>query len=281
MNERRITIYAVLLMLLIGTMTTWSQEPEIDIRGTLRFSSVEHPTLGPNVINYGAGTLYTDSTDREYEDEIPPFNALPGSFVIAFLRPCSDVEAICWWNQDLHGIPDSVTEGGLTRFALRYTINISNGTNQGFRIAINNNDWPLGVDSIKIFDRVLPRAYTRVFTGPTIDTIDDPETSILDVTVYYNLRTLSVDRDAVLESSLAVAPNPLRGENLSLHGRFAGNDRILIVDALGRTVDEKMIAEETENIAWNALTIPSGVYYLLHFDEKGMLHGRRMLNVVR
>jgi hypothetical protein len=267
--------------MLFGTVVLSAQGSDVDIQGTLRFSSLEHPTLGPNIINYGTGTLYTDSTDRAYEDEIPPFGALPGSFVFAFLRPCSDDEVICWWNQDLRGIPDSVTEGGVTRFELRYTITISNGTNQGFRVGINNNDWPLGVDSIKIFDRVLPRAYTQVFTGPTIDTIDDPETSILDVTVYYNLRTLSVDRDATVESALAIAPNPLRGENLSLQGRFDGNDRLLLVDALGRTVDEKMVTEETTQIAWHALGIPTGVYYLLHFDEKGLLRGRRQLTVIR
>ena len=174
------------LFLFALTLPMQGQEEEVDIQGTLRFSSDVTPTV--YILSFGVGTLYTDTTDREYEDYIPPF-APPGGYLIAFERECTESDGLppCYFKQDLRGLPDSVREMGLTRFALTYRLRIRNSTNEGLRLAIRNADWPAGLDSLHIVDIQLASAFDQTFTGPTIDTISDPQTTWLDVTAYYNL----------------------------------------------------------------------------------------------
>ena len=268
------------LFLFALTLPMQGQEEEVDIQGTLRFSSDVTPTV--YILSFGVGTLYTDTTDREYEDYIPPF-APPGGYLIAFERECTESDGLppCYFKQDLRGLPDSVREMGLTRFALTYRLRIRNSTNEGLRLAIRNADWPAGLDSLHIVDIQLASAFDQTFTGPTIDTISDPQTTWLDVTAYYNLEVASVeDAEGPSEGLLAQLTNPVVGERLHLGaGIAARGGTLMVVASDGRSVAEHSLEEGGEVLQLDGL--PTGHYHLVWFDRNGILQERRSLLLLR
>ena len=273
------TVLFLGLVLQVGTV----EAQEIDIIGSLRFSSTESTTIYN--LSYGIGTLYTDTTDREYEEFIPPF-APPGGYLVAFDRECSisDGDPPCYFRQDFRGVPDSVASGENNRFSISYRIRVRNATGKGLTIAILNSDWPRGLDSLRVVDGTFAAAFDRTFTGPEVTTIEDPETLWLDVTAYYNLNTLSAPSEP-LESTkygsaidlLSTIANPVTTQTITLPSGLADPGGIVrLVDVNGRVMRTVDFSQREGGSALLDLQgLPTGAYYLLYVDRNGLLRDRR------
>lgn len=276
----------MLLATLVLAWTSWGSlialnAQEIDITGRVRFSSTESTTV--YALSYGVGTQYTDTTDSDFEEFIPPF-APPGGYLIAFDRECSisDGDPPCYFRQDFRGVPDSVTGGENNRFSISYRIRIRNATGKGFTLSILNNDWPRGLDSLRIVDATLAAAFNRIFTGPEVTTIDDPETTWLDVTAYYNLNTLSVATDIVQSKALlSTIANPVTGSQIQIpEGAADLGGNLLLVAVDGRVIRSVEVQESLTD-AIDVSSLPSGYYYLLYHDKNDILRERRPLLISR
>ncbi len=269
----------VLTLTGLGSMTLHAQE--IDIVGKIRFSSTESTTI--YTLSYGVGTLYTDTTDRDFEEFVPPFSP-PGGYLIAFDRPCSisDGDPPCYFRQDLRGVPDSVVGGENNRFSISYRIRVRNATRKGITLSILNSDWPRGLDSLHVVDGTFAAAFDRTFTGPEVTTIDDPETTWLDVTAYYNLNTLSVaEVVSRARALLSTIGNPVTGAEI--HLPEGGSDlagTLLLVGVDGRVIRTIELAESVDRLI-DVSSLPSGYYYLLYQDSKGHLREQRSLLIAR
>jgi hypothetical protein len=257
------------------------QEENVDIRATLRFSSDVSSTI--YILSFGVGSDYTDTTDREFEEFIPPF-APPGGYLIAFERECqeSDGDPPCYFKQDFRGIPDSVKERGLKQFTLTYRLRIRNLTNEGLNLAIRNPDWPVGLDSVRIVDIQLASAFDETFTGPRIDTVSDPQTVWLDVTAYYNLAVSSVtEKLRPSEELLHQLVNPVVGHSLSLSPEIRQRGgRLVLVTHDGRSVVEHSLQQGDAGIL-PLEGLPNGPYHLIHFDRRGVLREGRSIVLLR
>ena len=276
----RLLIPSLILLGISLSLPLKGQEEDVDIRATLRFSSDASPTI--YLLSFGVGTDYTDTTDREFEEFIPPF-APPGGYLIAFERECqeSDGDPPCYFRQDFRGIPDSVKERGLKQFALTYRLRIRNSTNRGLNLAIRNPDWPAGLDSVHIVDIQLASAFDETFTGPVIDTVSDPQTVWLDVTAYYNLAVSSVTEEMrPSEGLLNQLVNPVVGQSLSLGPEIMQRGgRLMLVTADGRSVVERSLEGDQGVLPLEGL--PNGLYHLIYFDRGGVLRERRSIVLLR
>ena len=273
------------LILVVGIITTSyqlrSQDRIVDIVGTLRFSS-ERSSIIYN-LSYGVGTNYTDTTEREYEESVPPFLP-PGGYLIVFERECtpSDGDPPCYWKQDLRGIPDSVGDQLRTQFALKYNIHIHNQTGAGFQLSILNSDWPVGVDSVNIVDPDVPTAFNETFTGPAIVTIEDEFTARLAVTAYYNLATLSVMDfiQGTSEKQLHIGPNPSFRETTVVTEMRPG-DRIIVMNLMGETVLSREITESTNRFVLPIEGLTEGMYIVAYKDANGLLTAQSKMQIIR
>lgn len=280
-GEQGRRLLAALLALFSISMTTAlsAQETDEEIVGTIRFSSASSTTV--YVLSFGVGTQYTDTTDREHEDYIPPFLP-PGDYLVAFERECTESDGLppCYFKQDLRAIPDSVREKGLTQFQVNYRLRLRNSTNQGLQLAIRNPDWPRGLDSLRIVDAQLASAFDRTFTGPAVAQVSDPQTSWMNVTAYYNLAVASVDRDeSRQENLLAQLANPVDRGTVTLSSELLqSGGRLVLMSPDGRQVLEHDLG--TDGAALQVDRLPGGLYHLLRFDRDGeMVEGRSMVIV--
>lgn len=283
MNRKSILLAGLLCVVsAMSVEIAWGQEP-LEIIGTLRFSS---PVASPaQALQYGVGAHYTDTTDRDDEDFIPPFPALPGTFVVYLDRACDskDGDPPCWWQADFRSIPDSA-KGESSQFWIEYRIGISNNTERTLSLSIFPLDWPSGVDSIYVEDVILPRAFQHTLTGPVEVEIEDIQTTQLRLRVYYNLNTLSVDQELVESVSpilLEVLPNPSVYDQVILRSAFRQGDRILVTDMLGRVVNEIDVPEAAEEIRIGTAGMAAGNYPVAKLNEKGEIVGRDLLRVIR
>lgn len=280
LTRGRIRFILPSLIFLIFSLPLKGQEEAVDIRATLRFSSDVSQAI--YILSFGVGTDYTDTTDREFEEFIPPFSP-PGGYLIAFERECqeSDGDPPCYFKQDFRGIPDSVRDRGLKQFALTYRLRIRNSTDKGLNLAIRNPDWPAGLDSVRIVDVQLASAFDETFTGPAIDTVSDPQTVWLDVTAYYNLAVSSVIEEMrPSEGLLNQLVNPVVGQSLRLGSEILQRGgRLMLVTPDGRSVVERPLGEGDGVLQLEGL--PNGLYHLIYFDRGGVLRERRSIVLLR
>ncbi len=269
------------VLMVSGGSTLLSQE-NFESIGKISFTPVNQSGALPANVWYGFGTQYTDTTD-EGEVEIP---FLPPQSYYAWLkRPCDGPFAgdPCIWQEDFRGVPDSVLEGEQTRFSLEFTIGLRNNTGGALRLSILNPDWPPGVDSIHLVDPVVPTAFNKTFTGPAVALIEDQFTTRLTMTVYYNLRTLSVqnqEQGETEESQLLLTPNPVQQGPIIISGEMNAGDRLLVVNSRGETVLEHKLEEFATGTELGE-DLSAGPYFLLHLDSEGVLRGRQSFLVIR
>ena len=280
----RYACVAVLLAGLILSAPTAHSQDKIEIVGEIGFFS---PNITkPQILSYGAGTEYTDTTDRDVEDYIPPFVPPGNSFLVYLDRECdaNDGDPPCWWSKDYRAVPDEVVNGGETRFSIEYSIGIKNNTGSTLHLAILNFQWPAGVDSIHVEDAMLARAFDHTFTGPVQIEIEDPLTSQLKVVVYYNLNTLSVNAESVAveaEGTLTVQPNPGQGTSVMVRSAFKAGETILVTDMLGRTVIENAIHENASSLELPTSELFPGNYMVVRLDSRGRIVTRKTLQIIR
>ncbi len=279
MTHARPRLISSFLLLLFCATGLSAQGEDVDITGTLRFSSTASTTV--YILSYGVGSNYTDTTDPGFEEFVPPFSP-PGGYLIAFDRECSvtDGDPPCYFKQDFRGVPDSVASGENPQFALSYRIRVRNATRVGFQLAILNGDWPRGLDSLHVVDAQLASAFEKTFTGPEVAEVTDPETLWLNVTAYYNLQTLSVAEGVGAGSILASVVNPVMGQPLVLSSEDlpAPGGRLLLVDVNGRVLVDREVEGE---VVVETDHLPNGAYHLLYFDRSGMLGEKRSILVIR
>ncbi len=280
-------LYSVLLVaLVIGGIAAplMAQEGDVDITGTLRFRSPGVTQV--QTLFFGVGDKYTDSTDREYEEFIPPFPP-PGGFLVVLDRACSsgDGDPPCYWKQDYRGLPDSIAEIETPQFSIDYDIQIvNNSTGKGLILTMLAPDWPQNVDSIHFVDVQLPRAFEHTLTGPAVIEITDEFTTYIKMTVYYNLEVSTVEEatDAgIAESALQVAPNPANGNEIAVRSIFQAGDRVAVADMLGRVIVETEAAKGEREIRIGTAALPSGNYMVMRLKATGEVIGQELLRIVR
>lgn len=263
--------------------TTVQSQDKIDIIGKLRFFS---PAITqPQVLQYGTGTDYTDTTDREVEEFLPPFVPPGNSFLVYLDRACdaNDGDPPCWWDTDLRAVPADVQSGEVKQFAIEYTVGVKNNTGGTLFLSILNPDWPDEVDSIHVEDAMLARAFNHTFTGPVQIEMTDPLTSQLKVIVYYNLNTLSVAADAGVESTeqLLLQPNPAHASTITVNSHFKVGESLSVANMRGQVLMETFVQEETASVQINTEALPSGMYVVVRMNEKGQVVAQEILQVVR
>ncbi len=266
---------AIATLLLVSTVGLQAQE--VDITGTLRFSSERTATHYD--LEYGVGSIYTDTTDRDYETFVPPFTP-PDGFLMALQRECTvtDGDPPCFFLQDFRGVPDSVSGPEANdQFALTYKINVNTPTGTGFRMRINNGDWPLGVDSIHLVELHIAPSIDTVLTGPLVFATNQDDISALEFTVYYNLRTLSVHAatSVGVQESLGGLENPVNGGIQTLDRWIAPGDRLVCVDMAGRIVLQSNAVAGAITVDFDRLV--SGSYRILLLDSDGTPRESRSL----
>ena len=274
-------VFACFLSIL--TPATTQSQDNIEIIGQIRFFS---PAITqPQVLKYGTGTNYTDTTDREVEEFLPPFVPPGNSFLVYLDRDCdaNDGDPPCWWKTDLRAVPADVEHGEATRFAIEYTIGIKNNTGGTLFLSILNPDWPDAVDSIHVEDAMLARAFNHTFTGPVQIEMEDPLTSVLDVVVYYNLNTLSVATDAGREPAeqLLLQPNPAKASTITVHSNFKAGESLLVANLRGEVLMEEFVQEERPSLQVHTGDLPSGTYVVVRMNAKRQVLVREILQVVR
>lgn len=280
-------LYRILcIALVIGGITAplTAQENDVDIIGTLRFRSPGVTQV--QTLSFGVGDKYTDSTDREYEEFIPPFPP-PGGFLIVLDRACSsgDGDPPCYWKQDYRGIPDSIAEIETPRFSIDYDILIvNNSTGAGLILTMLAPDWPQHVDSIHLVDVQLPRAFEHTLTGPAVVEITDEFTKYIKMTVYYNFEVSAVEAAQDVrgvEKALLVTPNPANGNEVVVRSAFQSGDRVAVADMLGRVITEVEVEKGENDIRIGTADLPPGNYMILRLNARGEVRGREHLRIVR
>lgn len=260
------------------------QETAVDIIGNVRFNSPRVTQV--QTLSYGVGTKYTDSTDQDYEELIPPFPP-PGGFLIILDRACdvSDGDPPCYWKQDFRGLPDSVADLESPEFSIEYNlVLVNNATGANMMLTILAPDWPANVDSIHFVDVQLPRAFNHTLTGPAQLEITDEFTKYIKMTVYYNLTVSSVEsvsRGEEVVSGLNLRPNPVNDEDVLLRSAFNTGDRVLISDMLGRVVAERGVREAVEELQIGTGELPEGMYMVVRVNTEGEIVGRDLLHIIR
>lgn len=274
---------AVLLAGLFLAAPVARGQDKIKIIGEIGFFS---PSITKSqTLAYGTGTDYTDSTDRDVEDFIPPFVPPGNSFLVYLDRECdaNDGDPPCWWGKDYRAVPEDVVNGSETRFSIEYSIGIKNNTGGTLHLAILNYQWPAGVDSIHVEDAMLARAFNHTFTGPVQIELEDPLTTQLKVIVYYNLNTLSVESESqgvASEAALAIQPNPGRGGVVTVSSVFRTGESVLVTDLLGRVVFEKSLDVGTASIELPAGEFVPGNYMVARLDARGRVLARKTLQIL-
>ena len=273
----------IIASLLLGGMiceTARAQEEIIDIVGRLNFTSERSSSAYH--LYYGVGSNYTDTTDKAYEQFIPPFTP-PQDYLIVFERECtySDGDPPCFWNEDLRGVPDSVKEGK-QHFALTYRIrSVSNQTGAGFKLSILNPDWPDGLDSINIVDPIVPTAFNRTITGPITGVVIDQFTSRLTLTAYYTVEPASgVQTEEHEDNHLVIAPNPVLDGRVHVAGPLRAGDQLVVIDNRGERVMWREMTNEQKMVELQD-DLPSGAYFLLHLDTSGSVLGKASFQIIR
>lgn len=265
---RRLTLLGAVI-LLIAPFGSTAQTGELDITGAFRFSNPRTTTT--YTLTYGVGSNYTDTTDKEYETFVPPFPP-PDGFLMVFDRECapSDGDPPCFFLEDLRGVPDSVANPeGTDRFSIVHRIRVLTPTGSGFSLRINNGDWPLGVDSIRLTEEHIAPSIDTLLTGPLVLSTSQSDIRALRVVVYYNLRTLSVEPDLLLASDrfdpFDRIENPVLSGSIDLGAVIGPGDDVMLIDMTGRVV-RRTSGERATPIAVDDL--PVGPYHLVRYNRQ-------------
>lgn len=275
---------AVALFFCSSAVAVIAQETDVDIVGTIRFYSTRVTQV--QSLSYGVGSKYTDSTDPDYEEMIPPFPP-PGGYLIVLDRACSSIDGDppCYWKQDFRGVPDSIQELESPEFSIEYDVLIvNNSTGAGVTLSILAPDWPPNVDSIHFVDVQLPKAFNHTFTGPGEAEVTDEFTKYIKMTVYYNLNVSSIKAESVGESpllSLGVRPNPVEGNEVVVNSAFQAGDRVVVADMLGCSVAQHTFTQNAGEVRMGTAELSAGSYMIVHLNRKGEVLGRNLLQINR
>jgi hypothetical protein len=235
---------------------------------------------------FGLGYEYTDSIDYRLpngrrEQEIPAFP--PASFYALF--DAQNITPPAWIDRDIRAIPDSVTSGGVTKFFLRYVLNIQYGEGSQATLVMPRG-LPRGVDSINfrdviggtggfLFDETITKNGADSVTAP-------PNLEVIAMIVYYDMTDLTSGiRDVIAdraEPSLRLVPNPARG-SVIIDARLPAATRIVMSDLRGAVVREDLVAEATDRHTLALDGMARGTYFVRAIGADGTMVAESRLRI--